>query len=525
MIGVNRVSMSRRRFVQLSLGGAAIVLSANSSVYGAPKPGGNATVAQQGYPTSLDWQITDDEPSRNVNSYVYELLVTRDEHMKTIADLAEWTASPDGLQYTFNLRQGVLFHNGKELTAGDAKASLERFARIGLDKAILAPVDSIEARDKYTVDMKMKHPVPTFIEQLSSVRNPCAIIPAEEAAKPGGQIEPIGTGPYQVGTAVAGSHVELKKFDRYQPNDKYAHRDGFGGKKIAYFDTVTFRNVSESGSRVAGLLTGEYDVVDNIPLPVANRLSSNPKVKILRILPWGMLTEYVNANYPPTDKLDVRRAIQVALDMDQIMKIATDGLYQLDSGFQYAKFPYYIEGPGKPLYNAHDPARAKQYLKEAGYSGEKLALVTNSTYQHLYKATVVIRDQLRAVGMNVDIQVYDWATSLAKLREPAGWNLWSDSLGLAPGVGDVAGVMRRFTGAKNFQHHDDPVLDKLFADLTSGSTLEARRAAFAKMQARVDSQVYAIRLGDEGYVQATRSRVENFVPYRVPRMWNVWFSA
>jgi peptide/nickel transport system substrate-binding protein len=237
-----------------------------------------------------------------------------------------------------------------------------------------------------------------------------------------------------------------------------------------------------------------------------------------------MLVEYVNCGIPPTDNLEVRRAIQAALNIDQISKIATDGLYQLDSGYQYPKFPYYVKGPGNELYDARDPVRAKESLAKAGYRGEKLTLVTNSDFQNMNKATIVIGDQLRAIGMNVDIKVYDWPTSLAKLNDSGGWNLWSDSLGLAPSVGDVVGVIRRFTGDKNFQKRQDPVLDSLFAQLADGPTLVARREAFRKMQERVYDQVYAIRLGDEGYIQASRSWVTGFVPYRVPRMWDVQVS-
>jgi len=520
-----RDALSRREVLALAAGGTAALLSRPILAQAAPKVGGSAVVAMQSHVTSLDWQMTNDEASRNVNSHIYELLVTRDENMKPLPDLAErWRVSPDGKLYTFTLRQGVLFHNGKELTSADAKASLERYGRIAPDKAILGSVDSIAAPDKYTVQITLKRALPTFIEQLSSPRNPAAIIPAEDAGKEAGKSSFIGTGPYQLDKSVPDAYVSLRRFDRYQANQNYTKRDGFGGRKTAYLQAVTFRVVPESGGRVAGLQTGEYDLVDNIPVPVANRLASDPKVKVYRVLPWGMLVEYVNCAFPPTNNLDVRRAMQAALNIDQISRIATDGLYQLDSGYQYAKFPYYVKGPGNDLYDQRNAAHAKELLAKAGYRGETLALVTNSDFEHLNKATIVIGDQLRAIGMKVDIKVYDWPTSLAKLNDSAGWNLWSDSLGLAPSVGDAIGVMRRFTGKENFQKSEDAVLDSLFADLTTGPTLVARREAFRKMQARVYDQVYAIRLGDEGYVQASRSWVNGFVPYRVPRMWDAWVS-
>jgi peptide/nickel transport system substrate-binding protein len=520
-----RGPLSRRELLTLATGGAAALFSRPILALAAPKAGGSAVVAMQGHVTSLDWQITNDEPSRNVNSHLYELLVTRDENMKPIPDLAEsWRISPDGKLYTFVLRQEVLFHNGKELTSADAKASLERYGRIAPDKAILGPVDSIALIDKYTLQITLKRAVPTFIEQLSSPRNPAAIIPAEDADKQPGKSSFVGTGPYQFDKSVPDSYVSLRRFDRYKANMNYTKRDGFGGKKTAYLDVVTFRVVPESGARVAGLQTGEYDLADNIPVPVADRLASDSKLKVYRVLPWGMLVEYVNCAFPPTNSLDVRRAIQAALNVDQISKIATDGLYQLDSGYQYAKFPYYVKGPGNDLYDQRNLSRAKELLAKAGYHGEMLTLVTNSDFEHLNKTTIVIGDQLRAIGMSVDIKVYDWPTSLAKLNDTGGWNLWSDSLGLAPSIGDAIGVMRRFTGKENFQKSQDGVLDDLFAALTSGPTLVARREAFRKMQARVYDQVYAIRLGDEGYVQASRSWMNGFVPYRVPRMWDVWVS-
>src|SRR5262249_12673861 len=156
----------------------------------------------------------------------------RDETNTPIPELAESVVeSPDHLTYTFRLRAGIRFHNGKELTTEDVVASFDRYAKVGYDRATLTNVEKWEAPDRTTFVIRMKKAQPTFIEELSSFSVPIVIVPAEQRDAAPQRLEAIGTGPFQLVEYVADSHVKLKRYDGYRPNEKFADRTGFGGYK------------------------------------------------------------------------------------------------------------------------------------------------------------------------------------------------------------------------------------------------------------------------------------------------------
>jgi peptide/nickel transport system substrate-binding protein len=491
----------------------------------APRRGGEMIFAQEAQVSGLDMHFSSAISSRNIALHIYESLLTRDESNAPIAELAErWTASGDGLTYTFPLRKGVLFHNGKEMTSADVLASYQRYQRLGVDKKLLDPVAAMTAVDRYTFQLKLKKAVPTFIEELSSFRVPIVIMPAEETAKGGGKTEPyIGTGPYQFVEWIPDSHVKLKRFDRYKVNETLPDRSGFGGRKVAYFDAVTFRIVTEGGARVAGLEKGELHGVEDVPTKAAQRLKSNRNVVLYPLERFWIHIAIPNHARPPTDNLLVRRAIQVGLNMDEIMEAATDGAYSLQAGYQYPGNPYYTDA-GKERYNPKDTEQAKRLLKEAGYKGEEVVLITNSDYQTMYNAAIVMAEQMKAFGLNVKTEVSDWPTQRKKREDPKAWNFYFTGFGTGPSVGPAAALIDLLPPVNLQNAAVDPVLHQAFDDLLNKATPEERKAAFVRAQARIYEQVHAVKFGDLTKIQAVRANVKGFKPHRIPRMWGVWFE-
>jgi peptide/nickel transport system substrate-binding protein len=490
----------------------------------AQKRGGDVVVAQQAQPPSLDAQITFAQAARNINLHIYEQLFARNDKGETIPDLAEsYTSSPDGLSYVIKLRHGVKFHNMKEMKADDVKASLERYARYGGSAQNMSLVDKVEVVDDYTVKISMKSAFQGFIEFLGSPRAPVAIYPAEEAAKGPNKIDIIGTGPFQLVEYKPDSYVKLKRFDAYSANTNYQGRDGLGGKKTAYFDTVTFRFMPEAGARESALQTGEVQVLEAISPTAAKRLKSDTSIKIYEMMPWAFQTIFLNAGLPPTDNLKVRQAIQAALDDEEIMAISTDGLYRMTHGWQHPGTPYFAGDVGKSLYNQHNTELAKKLLKESGYKGEELTFIADNGFKNHNDTAVVATQQLQAIGLNVKLRIADWPTTLASREKTTGWNLFPIMVGIEPYEGPN-GVAVLFTGQQNWQHHQDAGLDAAMAKLNTAPQLADRKAAFATIQQIVYEQVYAIKVGDIGVLEAARSNLKNFVPHRVPRMWDVWYE-
>ena len=375
----------------------------------------------------------------------------------------------------------------------------------------------------------MKRPQPTFIELLSSFSVPIVIVPAEAEGRRRDAVahhrhRALATG----GVPARLATCKLKRFDGYTPNTNYDDRTGFGGYKQACFDTATFRIVTEPGARVAGLQTGELQGVEDVPTKSVEALKNDTNVTLVPLPNWWVQISIPSTSAPPTDNLNVRQAIQAALDMDEIMDAATDGNYRLNVGFPYPNQPNYTDA-GKETYNIKNPAKAKQYLAEAGYKGEPVVLLTNKDYTSMYNAAVVMAEQLKAVGIKTELKVVDWPTMVnMQLKNEPGWNLIFTAYGTQPALGPLA-TMQFFVSPHAVYEPKD---DKDDPDLRGGverhepvaGRRSDRQAALVRMQTLILERVYALPLGALTKVQAVRANVQGFKSFRIPRMSNVWFT-
>ena len=223
--------------------------------------------------------------------------MTRDENFSPILELADsMTESPDHLTYTFKLRQGVRFHNGKEMTSADVVASFDRYAKIGLYRSTLGNVDRWDAPDKDTFVIHLKKVQPTFLEILSSFGAPIVIVPAEDKDDPPLQLKTDRHRTMATGRSVPGGYVKLKRYDGYKPNTNFEQKTGFGGYKQACFDTVTFRIVTEPQARVAGLKTGELQGVEDLPTKSLADLKNDKHITIIPLQNWWIQIAQANTS-------------------------------------------------------------------------------------------------------------------------------------------------------------------------------------------------------------------------------------
>jgi peptide/nickel transport system substrate-binding protein len=513
----------------LALAGLTLAAGpAPAATFKCPHVGGDFVFGQEANINSLDQMTSSTISTRNVAMNMFEALMTRDENFSPILDMADsMTESPDHMTYTFKLRQGVHFHNGKEMTSADVVASFDRYAKIGLARNALDNVARWDAPDKSTFAIYMKKVQPTFLLALSSFSIPIVIIPSEDKDDPPQQLKTIGTGPFELVQAVPGSFVKMKRFDGYVPNKNFEQRTGFGGYKQACFDTVTFRIVTEGQARVAGLQTGELQGVEDVPAKSLPDIKNNPKITILPLNNWWIQIALPNISDPPTDNLMFRKAVQAALDMDEIMDAASDGNYKLNVGFQYPNQADYTDA-GKDTYNLHNVDLAKKYLAQSGYKGEPVILLTDKDYAPMYNSALVMQQQLQAIGVKAEMKVVDWPTSVQlDLNTSKGWNFFYTGWGTQPALGALDTM--QFLVSPNAAYKppgdkDDPDMLAAWQDMNSLPTPEARQAAFVRMQQLALDKVYAVPFGSFTKVQATRSDVKGFVPFRIPRMADVWFE-
>ncbi len=519
---------------QIAVTGAllATALAATAPALGAPfkcpKTGGTFTFAQSANVNGLDQMTSSAVSTRNIAMNIFETLVTRSDTNQPIPELAaSITESADHLSFTFKLRDGIIFHNGKKMSTADVLASYERYKRIGLQRNTFDNVASWEISDAATFVIRLKEVQPTFLEQLSSFAVPIVIVPAELKDDPPQQLRSIGTGPWSLVEYTPGSAVRLKRFDGFVANTAYEDRTGFGGYKQACFDAVTFRIVTEPGARVAGLQTGEIQGAEDVPAKALDTLKNDRNIALVPILNWSILIAYANLQQPPTDNILVRQAIQAAMNMDEIMDAATDGNYRLNVGFQYPNQSTYSDH-GKETYDQRNVAKAKQLLAQAGYKGEKITLLTNKDYTYMYNASVVMAEQLRAIGLNIELKITDWPTAVAMRQKPdSGWNYFYTGWGTEPSLGPIPTMQVLVPPNPVYAPkpgEEDKDLAAAFRDMSMQPTPEARQAGFARMQKRALEQAYVVPFGSITQVQGFRANVKGFKPFRIPRASNVWFE-
>jgi peptide/nickel transport system substrate-binding protein len=490
---------------------------------GTPTRGGTVTIAVNQAPPSLDPHMTSAQVSRDVTLQMYETLYARDENAKAVPDLAEGVdISKDGLTYVFKLRSGVKFHNGKTMGGRDAAASVDRFRKIGVTANLLGAVDTIQATGRLEVTIKLKGVQSNFLDILSSPRSPIAIYPEEEAVKPPKEFGFIGSGPFKFVEYMPDSHVTIERFADYVPNPNYKTRDGFAGRKQVYIDKAVFRFMPDQGSQLAALLAGEIDILEMVASgPTAKQLGSNPQFKVFKVLPFALQFGLFNHAQPPCDDVNFRRAVSAALNMEETMAIAYPDIYDMDGGWVFKNSEYYTKA-GLELYNINDQAKAKQWLQKSKYKGETLTFITDNARYDVDCATDM-KEQLGQIGIKIDVKVSDWPTVSQVGFTPNGWHLWTHGQGIEPFEGPATQMSCFAAPNPNlYQIKDDPVIDRLYSSFKAEMDLEKRKAIFAQFQTHMYEDAVCMVLGNYGIFQAVNTKLKNFVPYRIPRLWGVW---
>ena len=497
-----------------------------------PQVGGTLVMAIQSSPPSIDWMTSHSAASRYIGFHIFEGLTTFNEGFEVIPQLASsWESNEDFTVWTFHLREGISFHDGSDMTAADVLASYERFMNVSPRKGDFAGiVDEVLALDDYTVQFVCS--APSRIPTILALPNPAMYIIPERLKDVGATElaaeDLVGTGPFRVLEWVPDIELRLGRFEAYVPSP--FPMSGIGGARVPYVDEVLMKIVPESGTRVAGLETGEYDIIEGVPLSDVARLSGDEQFKVVKgVLPKWWPALVINTLQPPLDDLRLRQAVLAALCADEIMAVVGNNLpeyYRVDPSIFMAPSSWYSDiGSRMGLYNQCDTAKVAQLLADAGYDGEPVVLVTNSTYDSMYKASLVAAQQLQKAGFNVKIEIYDWPGSgdIIFRGDGTGWNI--GVTGHTPRF-DAAQFYRPFYSAnKPNGGFADDVIDALIEQDMVTIGFEDRYEIWEDIQARIyEIGAPEIKLGDYFQVHATQANINGYYPWYGIAAWNVWID-
>ncbi|MSP49929.1 MAG: hypothetical protein EXQ95_11480 [Alphaproteobacteria bacterium] len=495
-----------------------------------PKGGGTLNLATNQTINVLDANTTSVTIVRTMHEHTHGQLYVYDSKYALIADLADsHTISPDRKTWTFKLRGNVVFHDQSTLDAGDVVASWNRFVAVSpVGKQTSKGVTAVKATDPMTVVFEFEADPGLFLENISKPHTMFKIYPREIAEKAADRAlhfeEMIGTGPYKFAQWERGKSLTMERFDKYAADQRHPGPNGLGGRKTAYLDKIVWHFVAEAGAHEAGLRSGRFDMADNIPLEMKESLEKEKGFTGTVIKPFAWINMMVNHHNAPMNDLRVRRAVQIGLDQSLIMlaAIGNPAMIRLSPGIAFDEQEW-SNKEGSQYYAKNDKVEAKKLLAEAGYKGEPVTMMTTRTIEYMYKSAVVIQQELQSIGMNVKLEVMDWAALLGHITNKTlrpKWHLTSMGHSLRH---DPTGWDLNFR-SDQWTPHQNAEMDKWLDALGQERDFKKRHAAFANIQRIFHEDVVNIKHGDFFAWHAHRDYVKGYTSFEGFILWNVWLD-
>lgn len=480
--------------------------------------GGELRVALDAQPPTLDEHTTTAAVTRYTGRHIFETLVMTNSKYEVVPMLAESIEkSDDGKTYTFKLREGVTFHNGKEMTAEDVVASMDRWKELSPVAGDIFKNAIFKEEDPYTVTLELEKPSLSALDIMASRKQSAAIMPKEMVENAGldGVSEYIGTGPFKFKEWQQDQYIHLTKYEDYQPVDSEA--DGLTGKKEALVDDLYFEFVLDPSTRLAGIETGEYDVAYGLPHDNYEQLKENPNANTY-IDQYGNFIMVYNKKGRLFTNAKMRQAVNAALDADDIMLAAFSNkdLYWMDSGYMNVNIEHWASDRGKEEYNQKDPEKAKKRLEEAGYNGEEIIILTTRDYEYHYSSAIVVQEQLENIGMNVKLDVYDWPTLKQRETDPELWDILPAGISITTTPNQLLELSSTWAGWT-----DDETVTKALESMESAANQEEAKPLWDDLQEDLwKDYVPVSKIGIYSSIFASTDKVEGLTIFEGPVLWN-----
>ena len=466
---------------------------------------------------SLDPHAETTSPGNWVMTNIFETLVILDTDMQLKPGLAERWEQPAPDRWRFYLRRGIKFHDGTDVKADAVKVSIDRIKdpqNPGRSASNLVPIKAIEPRDDYTVDVVTDGPYGPTLNMLSLIYA-CGIVSPAAVQKFGKDFgrNPVGTGPF--------------KFVEWKTNDAITIErwDGYWGEK-ALLDRVVYRVVPEESARMLQLQTGEAEMVMNPAPSELGNLRRDRKFTVhetpgVRVVYFGFQTKR-----SPADDPRVRQAINFAFDRKPV----------LDNVLEGAAVPAtsYIS-PGVFGYKdvsanwAYDPKKAEQLLDEAGWTkgpdgfrakgGQPLAFkhyTPRGRYLKDAECGEAFQAAMRQVGVRIDLQVMEWATLFAKLRQP-GLDAELFTIGWSTATGDADYTLGPLFGGSfippkgwNSAEYSNARFDELADKAMRSTNQQERQQLYGEMLEIVSKDAVIVPVYNSRETIVTSAAVKNF---------------
>jgi peptide/nickel transport system substrate-binding protein len=484
---------------------------------------------------SLDPIWTTAYITRNHGYMVYDTLFSVNDKFEPQPQMLEsYTVSADGLTYTFKLREGLKFHDGAPVKSADCIASIQRWAkRDAFGQKLDAVTDSWTAVDDRTFVLKLKQPFALTIQALSKPSSNVPFIMPERLAKtdPFQQVtDATGSGPFKFvkDEWVPGSKVVYVKNTDYVPRKEPP--SWASGGKIVKVDRVEWIYIPDSATAAAALNSGEVDWWQQVPPDLVPLLTKNKDIKVENTDPLGSMG-IIRFNHlqPPFNNAKLRQAVLAVVNQeDYMLAIAGDAKNgKLCPSFFTCGSPFSSTAGSEALTGERDFEKAKQLIKESGYNGEKIIVISATDQPIVHSQGLITTELLRKLGLNVELQASDWGTLITRRssKEPVekgGWSIFH-TWWVGPDVATPAtNAPMRGNGDKGwFGWSSDAKLEELRDAWFSGKDIAEQKKLAEEMQ-KVGWQVVPYVPTAQFIVPtAYRSNISGLLISPIAFLWNV----
>ncbi|MGH2490529.1 MAG: ABC transporter substrate-binding protein [Candidatus Limnocylindria bacterium] len=498
--------------------------TATGTPQGGVQKGGTLVVAVRETVLSLDPANHRSRVTETVIRSMFDGLVTRTPDGKVVAEIAEKWAQTAPTTWDFTIRDGVTFHDGSKLTAEDVRFTLHRVAianamdgKTSPRQSLLPKIKAISAPDARTVRIELESATPGAILLAGLVHQ--QIVPKAYVEKVGGAglaEKPIGAGPFKFVEAKLDQQVVVARYDGY-----YGGSPEMTPVAPANVDRVIFRVSPELSTAVSALKTGEVNVVQSVPAASVRELRADPNVQIKSY--DGTRTTWValNVTKAPLNDARVRRALNHAVNVAEIVAKVYEGEAVQMSGAVPA-FSQFVDTSIKPY--GFDQAKAKALLAEAGKTNFPLVIDCIASFKDVGE---VIAQQLRAVGVDASVRIWESATlqaaALAGERQAVLWD-WGNAFRHPV---DLLDAVLKTKARGNYANYGNPEVDRLLDQGSSATDERTAQEAYFKAQRILYDEAPWIFGWVPKEIEAATKNVQNWQPGPDGRelLADVWLNS
>lgn len=482
---------------------------------------GTLRVGTSTEPPTLDPQLDAGGPASEIQENIFETLVSFNSDMELVPLLAEgWDVSDDGTQYTFRLRQGIVFHDGTPFNAEAVQFTFLRAmgkidGRQSRYITLMTQLQSVEVVDDYTVVFQLDSPYAPFINNLAhlgyAILSPTAVQGTGDAF---GRA-PVGTGPFRIGEWRTGRDITIARNPNYwQPG-------------LPLLDSVVFRYIPDASTRLVTLESGEIDLALAVPEADFGFLARSPRFKTYQANTLRTVFLMFNPLAEPFTDSAVRQAVIESVDREGIAAALLEGLHAPAIRPTFAPGVWGVSDAITP-YN-YDVRHAAQLLEDAGWrrgadgirvkDGKRLQFtiyVTQNRYPKDSEIGAYLRSALaQALGADVRLATFEWET----YRN----NIFANELelfmfGAGVSTGDIDYVATILFHSSGSYNQAPTSVEKEIIEAQSVSDPSERLALYEYIQEEIAGEHIWLPLYWQSLLHASNLNVENFIPHPMEKV-------